>query len=212
MDEDRLREWFGSFLDWLAAGRGGELLEAVSDCAHEQHLNATTAAHMRLWGRRHVSPQHFWARSEWEKKDLTWGVAPEKFEGWSRDEVTKPLGVVEAKLAYWHEPNGRHAERLNTLRSQLSVSGEKWPDRWLHGLLWLVSYEQEPEKCVRLDGDEGWASSLAGLTPLRPPSLPAQESPFYLVAERDLREVWPRSDAAPKATLYVSLLRYEGQQ
>ncbi len=178
MERDAFRNQFtfeGWFKEWRAAlAQPGEasdsataghwsgafrvrraVLEALSDAGAEQFLNPLVASHLRSFGSRIAStsaPESwFWVRSEWEKVDISYGLAPRRFSGESRgwerawlSGATGDLGQCEVKVCYTHH----YAGKMGVLRGQLEERRERdvrrrphFERQRYHGLIWLFQHE-----------------------------------------------------------------------
>lgn len=136
------------------------ILEALSDAAAEQFLNPIVANHLRLFGgnvveKHGMSPERmFWVRSEWEKIDLSYGLAlpfTPTSVGWEqawRAGTSGELGQVEAKVCYAHLRTADLKGQIKKLSRQLKARRaydlwQKSPHREklrYHGLVWLFQH------------------------------------------------------------------------
>ena len=149
------------------------VLEALSDSSAEQCLSPLLARHMRRFGRRYfeASGLWFWVRSEWEKVDLCYGLAPSAgFPNWNWNTAwtaghTGDLGQIEAKVLYAHYGESLISDRLKVLGDQLRARrdyGAKTATtrpQDVHGLVWLMqhradtSFEAIARKVEHIAGD-----------------------------------------------------------
>lgn len=179
------------------------MLEALSDASAEQFLNPLVASDLRKFGRdlasRCAPERVFWVRSEWDKVDLSYGLA-EPFElthaGWQtarKSGTAGELGKCEVKVCYAHfyagkikclEKQLRQRERASMQQS--SAYGTPAQGLRYYGLVWL--FEHGGAKNLKRVGKllEEEASGL-GL---------AVRHGFCDPAVRDLGRIWPSSDGS----------------
>lgn len=134
------------------------LVEALSDASAEQFLNPLVAMHLRrfgsAWARRAGDAgKVFWVRGEWEKVDLSYGLAaPFNHEDWDRawcDGATGDLGQIETKVCYTHL-----TPPIGTLVDQIVERRDR--DRKLHKQ-WKRATAQQFHALVALFGHSGTA-------------------------------------------------------
>jgi hypothetical protein len=178
------------------------LLEALSDSAPEQYINPILASSLRHFGQRlamkEAAEQCFWVRSEWEKVDISYGLA-EPFdvgaEGWDTpwwDGVTGDLGTIEVKVCY----DGHHRGRATILADQLRVRCRRETKRKrnnvaaqsFHGLIWLFQHRGVDRLVTAADAVQEEASG-AGLKIVRPFQVPE--------AADNLGNIWPSLNGEP---------------
>lgn len=152
--------WFDAWRDALDAQSTirSLVLEALSDASAEQFLNPLVANSLRHFGGElaaRLAPKRvFWVRSEWEKVDLSYGLA-EPFKpttsGWElawRAGKTGDLGQCEVKVCHTNLRAGRLKTRLKTLAGQLEDRRDRDRAREApghtqlryHGLVWLFQH------------------------------------------------------------------------
>lgn len=201
-----LLEWYRAFLRWLQQPeRTAELVEILSDCSSELFLNALTARHMRLYGREHGIAR-LWARCEWAKTDISFGVATQAFQAWDdawQRQESGDIGQIEAKLVYdGYHPSKRRA-MARTLGDELHKRREddrkegRQDQRYL-GLVWFYRYTYHGEDwragITKAGSDASWSKFFdkAGLkAPVSPPGLEPEYGHFFAAGEQDLTPVWP---------------------
>ena len=170
-------------------------LEALSDSSAEQFMNPLVAGHLRRYGAdlasRYAPHRWFWARSEWEKVDISYGLS-EAFDAsrdgwddaWARG-VTGDLGLCEVKVCYTHQFLGR----IETLGEQLETRWRRYrlrtPDYRYHGLVWLFQHHgvndlEGASEQIRV------AASRVGLSVRCGFELPLEPD--------DLERLWPSRD------------------
>lgn len=139
---------------WSLAPRRA-VLEALSDAGAEQFLNPLIAGHLRRFGgqlaQAHAPERWFWVRSEWEKVDISYGLATHfsgDSGGWNRAwdaGKTGDMGQCEVKVCYVHHCAGQ----IMALAAQLKQRRDrdvrrKAPGRdalQYHGVVWLFQHD-----------------------------------------------------------------------
>lgn len=148
MTSFRVAPWFTAFVDWLRTGPNArELIEVLSDSSNELHANALVARHMRSYGQR--LHERFWVRTEWDKCDISFGIATKLIEEWETAWVnnqTGDLGVIEAKVLYSHYTRSKVVSKASQLAAKLEDTAKHSP-AWrrpraqrFFGLVWLMSF------------------------------------------------------------------------
>ena len=175
------------------------VLEALSDASAEQFLNPLVASHLRRFGALHarlVAPERmFWVRSEWEKVDISYGLAtpfrpgPRAWDNAWASGATGDIGQCEVKVCYTH----LYAGKMKRLAGQLEVRRERdyvrkaptLPHIRYHGLVWL--FEHGGATTLQRVGDE----LLEEATSL---GLVARRTFTYPSSPDDLGRLWPYPD------------------
>lgn len=184
-----VEKWFPEFIAW-ARTRGREFTEIASDCAREELFNSHAAWHMRAFARQ-FAPL-FWARCEWDYVDVTFGVAPARFDDWERawrDRREGELGIIEAKLIYEHT-RGSECQLLRA-GEQLRERQRKYGER-LGTMCALVYWYSRCGNPPAL----GHALQAARLLPIA--------GGFHEVGRAPLMDIWPLEEAG-EARLDVGL-------
>lgn len=188
--------------------------EVASDASPEQFLNPLTAAHLRRHGRKLAQDlelsRQFWVRSEWEKVDLSYGLAGAFSDNnWDRawsDHETGDLGQCEVKVCYTHQYKGKVAILADQLterhkRDQLRKAPGRAFQRY-HGLIWLFQLDGI-DKMAEVGGEIEAETGRHGLTVVRSFNLPARAD--------NLGALWPgRGHSDYGVGLAAALVELEG--
>ena len=221
-----LLDWYRAFLQWLRQPEHTtEIIEVLSDCSSELFLNALTARHIRLYGRERGIAR-LWARCEWAKTDISFGVATQAFnewEGaWTRKE-TGDIGQIEAKLVYHGYQPGKRLAMARKLRDELRRRRKADRDAGRQGqcylgLVWFYRYTYHGEDwrsgIVEAGSARDWSEFFteARLTaPVHPPGLEPEYGHFFAAGEQDLTSAWPLVHQVHGA-LGVTLREFEPEQ
>lgn len=193
-----VESWFPHFVKH-AQSRGIELLEILSDCSREVLLNSHTAHHMRIFGRQQRYDL-FWARCEWDRTDIAFGKAKQRFDArkWNDEwgkKTTGDLGIIEAKVVYRECTAEAYVKRIV---AQLK-DAEKRCARSIGlklGMVWWFSFENG-------DPNDKFREMMPkhGFVPIGPG--------FSKIAEGDTRTMWP-IEPSGVARLDVGLFRWGG--
>jgi hypothetical protein len=194
-----IQAWWTDFSRHLADDRAAEIVEVLSDSSNEQYLNAITAKHLRAFGRR-ACGDRFWARSEWAKTDISYGVAKGPFDDWERAwsaGTTGDVGQIEAKLVYEHFTEATKLAKVQELSRQLEQrrKRDRWPGQQYHGIVWVMQHGSLPLGEVQEPSPETVAALDAG----RALDLVIVDG-WRQMAQRELPGMWP---TAPQ---YVGVL------
>ena len=154
---------------------------------------------MRHWGghlaRTHAPQRSFWVRSEWEKVDLSYGLAT-PFDihrlGWEKawhQGDTGDLGQCEVKVCYTH----LHEGKIKTLAGQLEERRARDRNRRgpgsnclrYHGLVWLFQHGGI-DRLHDIGAGLEAAAQQSGLTVRRGFGYPSGPD--------DLGRIWPSSN------------------
>lgn len=199
---------------WLQDRSAGTLLlEVLTDSSNELFVAGFVATHLRRFGQRYFggSSGHFWARSEWCKFDLCFGLASDVFDNWNdawTAGITGDLGTIELKVVYAHYSPGKRKGIMSTLDRQLAT-------RQVQVRQWHAA-----ASAGAITDQTTYHGLVFGVTPglpHDPPSVPALQSPGLVqigawqrvahMASAELQTLWPRSDLQQGLDLCVALFR-----
>lgn len=222
-----MMKWFDTFVNDIGIcelSPGGDthafpqnmkslIIEVLSDASNEQFLNGLMASHLRHWGRKEYDNDLFWARSEWHKTDVSYGLATQSFSyrgrGWDsawHKGITGDIGQIEVKVCYSHLYSGK----ILQLASQLLRREQGDRDNKLlrrpqlyHGVVWMFDIGQDSldSAMKAIDAEMNESQRLSWT------------SPFRKVGEQMV--LWPSNNGEGfKCSLYVGLcaLKSDGWQ
>lgn len=222
--EFSLSDWFDAFVSNAATSkeRQLDLVEVLADSANELYVNAVAAMHLRRWGRDWADKTRpgafFWVRTEWEKVDLSYGLAPERFDDWNKawPMKTGDLGQIESKLVYDHFSESENAGRVAELRRQiderrardesreksLRLPGHASRQRY-HGLIWFFEGANGSHQATDLPTMERSLDRQFGRAP---------RFRTIVEVERELDGLWPLTSHASSYRPRLHVAFVEGPQ